>query len=267
MVRILVAMEGRCREARRRLVRSGLRRSVTDRPNKPEEWDRLYSAPVEPVLRLTTEVAKALEALSRPGDTLLETGCGSATLSAELATVGRKIELGDFSQPILDRAVKLFEASRLPLPIVKLADLTKSLPWDDRSVDITWSSGVLEHWTDEELQPIVAEMKRVSRRRVISLVPYAGSVFYRWGKWAAEQTGTWSYGRELPRETLRPVFERAGLRNITERTIWADVSLEFLSSLESEIQQEAKRWWCTLPADDPLRRSQGYLLVTVGETS
>ena len=101
----------------------------------------------------------------------------SRTLSAELATVGRVIELCDFSQPILDRAVKLFEASKLPVPGTCLADLTASLPWEDNAVDTVWSSGVLEHWTDEELIPIVSEMAGVCSKSLISLVPMRAASF------------------------------------------------------------------------------------------
>ena len=239
----------------------------TRRPNSAEEWDELYTAPHLAVTRLASPVARALEQISQPGDVLLEAGCGSASISAELAAAGRKIELADFSQGILDRALKLFETSGLPRPKAILADLTKRLPWPDAAVDITWSSGVLEHWTDEELAPIVREMARVSRRRVVSLVPSSGSLLYRWSKWTAETRGTWPYGRELPRQTLRPVFEQAGLREITETTVWPDASVLFLDFVDSELRSDVTTWWNSLPADDPLKRTQGYLLLTVGEVA
>lgn len=261
----LVRIERAARFARRELVRWNSFREQLDRPIDAQEWDRLYDIPQPPVTEITSPIARALERFSGAGDLLLETGCGSASISAELAAAGRKIELADFSQGVLDRARELFERSNLPVPRTTLADLTKPLPWPDAAVDITWSSGVLEHWTDEELSPIVREMARISRCRVIALVPYAGSVPYRWGKWAAETSGCWPYGRELPRQTLRPVFEQAGLKRITESTIWADQALEFLAFVDPEIQREAARWWKSLPPDDLLRQTQGYLLLTIGE--
>ena len=264
LIRLLTKVENRCRTVRRNLARSH-RVAEIARPNDPEEWDRLYAAPVEPVSALTSEIATVLAGLSREGDVLLETGCGNARISAELATIGRKIQLADFSAKILERANKLFAQSGLPSPHTQLADLTRPLPWADRSVDITWSSGVLEHWTDEELRPIITEMARISRRRVVSLVPYAGSVFYRWGKWTAEQNGTWAFGRELPRQTLRPLFENAGLGNVTEYTVWPDVALEFLNAVDAQVLSDAKHWWSSLAKEDPLRTTQGYLLVTVGD--
>jgi hypothetical protein len=251
--------------ARRELMRRNCSQRQLDRPNEADDWNRLYDVSKPPVARVTSPVALALERLSQAGDLMLETGCGGATVSAELAVAGRKIELADFSQSVLNRAVKLFESSNLPAPKTTLADLTKPLPWKDASVDITWSSGVLEHWTDEELSPIIHEMARISRFRVISLVPYAGSLLYRWGKWTAETGGYWPYGRELPRKTLRHVFESAGLKRVTEFTICSDLALGFLTYVDPGIHLEAARWWESLPPEDVLRQTQGYLLLTTGE--
>ncbi|WP_044891779.1 class I SAM-dependent methyltransferase [Opitutus terrae] len=241
------------------------RRRQLDRPNSPDEWQVLYAAPVTPVVKVESPVAQALVQLSVPGDVMLETGCGSASISAELGVADRIVQLADFSPAILERAQRLFAASGLSAPLNRLADLTQPLPWADKSVDITWSSGVLEHWQDDELVPILREMARVSRKRVVSFVPFAGSVFYRWGKWVSEQNGSWPYGRELPRQSLCSVFERAGLQRIVEYTLWPDAALNFMHMVDPELAPEVHRWWHAVPADDPLRRTQGYLLATIGE--
>lgn len=254
-------------QSSRELPVSGTARQV-ESVNQAKEWEQIYAnEPITPVTALNSPVALALEHLTKPGDVLLEAGCGSATMSAELALAGRSICLADFSQAILDRAVKLFEVSRMSKPKVILADLTRPLPLPDRSIDVVWSSGVLEHWTDEELVPIVREMARISRRRVVSLVPYAGCVLYRFGKWVAETRGVWPYGRELPRETLRPIFEKASLHDVSEMTIWSEQAVRFLDFLEPKLRQEVAIWWNVLPSQDSLRRTQGYLLLTVGDVT
>jgi glycosyltransferase involved in cell wall biosynthesis/SAM-dependent methyltransferase len=234
------------------------------KPNDAAGWERICLTPVEPVTKLSSPVARAVAELTCTGDILLEAGCGSGALSAELATAGRRIELGDFSQAILDRAAELFRVSNLPPPRLTLCDLTKPLPWPDRAVDVVWSSGVLEHWTDEELIPIVSEMARVSRKCVISLVPYAGCVFYRLGKYLAEQSGHWPYGREIPRRTLRPVFQRRGLCNVREYTVWNEWGPHLLGLTDRAMEQVIQGWWDSLPEDDPAKDGQGYLLLTVG---
>src|SRR5262249_54854403 len=136
-------------------------------------WEQICLTPVSPVKGLCSPVARAVADLTATGDLLLEAGCGSGALSAELATAGRRLEPCGFSQAVLHRASQLVKASGLPVPRSVLCALTRPLPWPDRAVDVVWSSGVLEHWTDEELVPIVRDMARISRKRVISLVPYS----------------------------------------------------------------------------------------------
>lgn len=254
-----------------RRVRRGLSaprgRGQTERPNDADEWASLYAEELRPVRAVESVIARALVDVTRPGETLLETGCGAAKISAELATTGRRIELADFSEPILARARELFSVSELPAPGITLCDITRPLPWKDRAVDVLWSSGVLEHWTDEELIPIVREQARVTRRLVISLVPHAGCFAYRWGKSVAEASGTWPFGRELPRSSLRGVFERAGLQRVTERTLWAEAGIDFLNFVDPEVRRDAAEWLQQLSPDDPIRSQQGYLLMTLGEVA
>jgi SAM-dependent methyltransferase len=235
-----------------------------ERPNSASEWAALYPERQDVIRQVQSPVARTIVDLTSPGDVLLEAGCGHARLSAELALAGRRIELCDFSQEILDRAAALFQRSNLPVPGMTLADITRPLPWRDKSVDWVWSSGVLEHWTDEELAPILKEMARISRRGVISLVPSARSVFYRMGKHLMEDAGLWPYGRELPKATLEPVFRGAGLQSIREFTVAAEEALLLLRPTDPSIYALVSNWWMKLPPDDPLLRDQGYLLVTVG---
>lgn len=234
------------------------------RPNSPSEWSALYPDTEEVVREVESPVARAIVDLTGAGDVLLEAGCGHARLSAQLALTGRVIELCDFSPEILDRAAALFQRSKLAAPRLTLADITRPLPWPDGAVDWVWNSGVLEHWTDEELAPMVKEMARVSRKGVISLVPSARSVFYRLGKQLMEDAGLWPYGRELPRATLAPVFLAAGLQSIREFTIVPEQALLLLRPTDPGIYALVSRWWSNLQPDDPLQKDQGYLLVTVG---
>jgi SAM-dependent methyltransferase len=234
------------------------------RPNDAAAWEEIKYAPLVPVTQLSSPAAHAVADLTETGDVLLEAGCGSGKLSAELATVGRVIELCDFGQRVLDRAAELFELSRLPAPRRTLCDLTKPLPWAEGAVDTTWSSGVLEHWTDEELLPIVREMARISRKCVISLVPSARCLFYRLGKQLAETKGRWPYGRELPRSSLQSVFEQARLHRVREYSIWPEWGPKMLGATDRAFQIFVEKWWASLPKDDPVKANQGYLLHTVG---
>jgi len=240
--------------------------SNVEKPNNAEEWERQYLSTPKAIIELQHPVAQLMAELTDKGDVLLETGCGSAQVSAELASVGRKIELADFSQKILDQAAEVFHLSKLPEPALKCCDLTVfPWTWPDLAVDVSWSAGVLEHWTDEEIMPMFAEMARISRKQVVSLVPYANSLFYRLGKDYAERSGTWPYGREIPRHTLRHVFEAAGLTDIQEWDILAEHSLVFLDMIDPKFREIASNWWNSLEPNDPAKIGQGYALVTVGK--
>jgi SAM-dependent methyltransferase len=241
--------------------------SAESRPNSASEWEAEYLTTLFKLDRSAIHpLASILREMTNDGDILLEAGCGSAVVSAYLATLDRRIELCDFSPKILDQAINLFALNSLTLSRVQCWDLTQTpYPWADRSIDVTWSSGVLEHWTDEELVPIVREMARISRKRVVSFVPYAGSILYRIGKDHAERNGSWVYGRELPRYSLRKVFESAGLRNIHEDYVWPEQSVEFLRMVNAECYEAARAW---LEKDSDAfvcLKGQGYLLLTVGE--
>jgi hypothetical protein len=242
---------------------SGAGAGTVERPSAGE-WSEIYSQPPIRVDRLDSPVARFVETVTRPGDTLLEAGCGLATISAELAIAGRKVVLCDFSRPILDRALAQFSLSGLAAPEIVEADIAKPLPLADASVDAVWSCGTLEHWTDEALVPILREMRRVSRRAVVSLVPNAQCVFYRFGKATAERRGRWPYGFELPRLSLADAFHRAGMTEVEESTVWSEWSPRFLGYYDADVASDVEAWWRELAADDPVRRTQGYLLATVG---
>ncbi len=234
-------------------------------PNSSEAWDTLYAdAAANPITELSSAVAQAVADLTNPHEVLLEAGCGGANLSAELATMKRSIALCDFSTNILQRARLLFERSGLEPPRIVCCDLTKPFPWRSGSVDVVWSSGVLEHWTDDEVVSIIGEMARISRRCVISLVPYAGCILYRLSKYMAEQRQVWPYGREIPRKSFESQFLAAGLRDIQEYTLGVDAAPNLFGLLDPELYATIERWWSSLSPNDPVKVGQGYLLLTVG---
>lgn len=171
---------------------------------------------------------------TQPGDVCLEMGVGTGLQSVRLANDGRIVAGFDSSDEIIGRIQLRNPDVFLSL---KVADITQPFPYKDKTFDCVWSSGLLEHFTDEELAPIMAESVRVARKKVISLVPNANCKAYMDWKAYKEQTNTWEYGLELPRYTMEHLFLNAGLKNIREYSV-GDL-------FESE--------------------GQRYLLVTVGD--
>jgi glycosyltransferase involved in cell wall biosynthesis/ubiquinone/menaquinone biosynthesis C-methylase UbiE len=199
-----------------------------------------------------------------PGQTLLELGSGTGELSAALALQGRKVVLLDFSPECLDFSRKLFNVLGQQARF-SLADVLKGLPFLDRTFDCVWSSGLLEHFEESDLHRIMRESVRVSRGKVMTLVPNAGSIPYRVGKWFQEQAGTWKWGKEDPKLTLKPYFEAAGLTHVREFSIAHQHALRFLSAPGLEqVSNTMESWFRSLEPEELDHLNQGYLLVTAG---
>ena len=236
----------------------------TDKANNPESWEKMYLTKVKPITGVRSEISQRIIDLTKEEDTLLETGCGSGLLSAELAFSGRDVAVFDFSELILNRVKELFKLSNLPEPKTYLADMTKMLPFSDNQFDVIWNSGVLEHWTDDELKPILQEFVRCSKKCVISFVPNERSILYRYGRENAEKNGIAPWGREIPRSSLKSQFEIAGLKKVFEETLGISMAVNFLNYLDPAFSVEIGNWLNLLPESDPVKENQGYLLLTVG---
>lgn len=199
-----------------------------------------------------------------PGDSLLELGCGTGVFSGILARHGRKTTLLDFSAESLDFCRQVYAQAGLQGDFVQ-ADVCRPLPFADNSFDCVWSSGLLEHFTDEQLLFILKESARVARKTVVSLVPNAHAVFYRIGKWHQETHGLWAWGKEDPKHTLRGAFTRAGLRQVTEHTVDVRTAIAFLHTIQpAALRRMLVLVSKLLPPAGWRFLQQGYLLVTIG---
>jgi cyclopropane fatty-acyl-phospholipid synthase-like methyltransferase len=143
------------------------------------------------------------------------------------------------------------------------ADVLQGVPFADGEFDCCWSSGLLEHFPPETRQAILREKARLSRGRVISLVPNAACLAYRIGKADQELRGVWPYGLETPIETQRDDFAAAGLEVTRECSVGAKHAVNFLQS-KNPLSRELKRWVAGQSEPELLDCRQGYLLATVG---
>lgn len=208
---------------------------------------------------------EAILANSSAGDVTVELGSGTGQLSAALALKGRKVVLVDYSAECLAFSKAVFDELGLSAGFVQ-ADVTKALPLPDGECDLVWSCGLLEHFTEEEIVRILRESARISRGKVLSLVPNAGSLPYMLGKYHQEKNGTWQWGREEPRSSMARQFDAAGLGEIRERDVAPKHALRFLAS-EPELQGVSDlvgAFYGSLPEDGIRSLGQGYLLATTG---
>ena len=197
---------------------------------------------------------------SSPGDAMLELGSGTGELSAILGVYNRIPHLLDYSVENIDHSKALFKELGIEGNFYS-ENILEGFSMKTDSVDWVWSSGLLEHFSDEEIIEILKESVRVCRKGVMSLVPNAGSILYRIGKFKMEKEGTWLYGKETPKFTMKEYFRAAGLKNIKEYSVGTYHSMNFLKSIKSE----SELFYDSLSMHEIENLNQGYLLFTYGE--
>jgi len=202
---------------------------------------------------------KPLLSHSLPCDSLLELGSGTGELSAILGIYGRITHLLDYSENNIDYAKALFQELGIE-GYFYCADILEEISMERSSVDWVWSSGLLEHFSDEQIIDVLKESARVCKKGVMSLVPNANAIFYRIGKFKMEQEGTWPYGKETPKFTMKKYFNAAGLKNIKEYSVGTYNSLQFWGLDKKEI----KSFYDNLEFKELQNLNQGYLLFTYG---
>jgi malonyl-CoA O-methyltransferase len=197
---------------------------------------------------------------SLPSDSLLEIGSGTGELSAILGIYGRIPHLLDYSDESIKYTKSLFHELGIEGHFY-CANILYGVPLRTNSVDWVWSSGLLEHFSDDQIIDILKESTRVCKKGVMSLVPNAGSIFYRIGKFKMEKEGTWLYGKEIPKFTMKKYFNDAGLKNIKEYSVGIYHPLQFWDAEKKEI----KRFYNSLNFKELQNLNQGYLIFTSGE--
>lgn len=222
-----------------------------------------HKAIVERVKRhRLSEWAQVILLETSPGQKVLEIGAGTGEVSLHLARGGREVVALDVSGESLRFIHQCAAELGVEVRIVK-ADATHPLPFPDGAFDCVWSSGLLEHFGAEERGAILREQARVSKGKVIAMVPNAACMAYRAGKQCQEEKGTWVYGLEIPLLSLRGEFEAAGLVVLSEYSVGATHALNFLPK-EHPLSKGLNSWMNSLSPEELLSCHQGYLLVTIG---
>ena len=238
----------------------------------PKEWTNVLLEGITPETvakdianRKFLPWSKNLLQFTEDSKEVLDLGCGAGQHSALLANNGRKMTLLDVSQENLDFGAGVFEILGLNARFC-LADMTRPLPFEDNSFDTVFSCGVFEYFTDEEIKSVLREAFRVSKKRVIIMVPNALSLAYRVGYWYTKKTKQWKWGGERPFCTLKPYFKTVENIRFFEFTVAAKHSFNFLTMPKREIIK--KLFIRALKLSDhskPALLRQGYLLISIGE--
>lgn len=196
-------------------------------------------------------------------DEVLDLGSGRGEHSAILSRYGRNTTLLDWSRDNIHFSEQLFEAMGIEGKFCQ-ADMTKPLPFENRSFDVVFSCGVFEYFPREQIHTILREVFRVSTKRIIIMVPNAFSLAYRIGKWHMERNATWPWGGEVPSFSFKRHFRAVGQVRVSEFSVAAKHSLEFLKMKGgSTIGTACTRLLRLKDSAKPSLFRQGYLLVSI----
>ena len=159
---------------------------------------------------LTITAALLGERLSRPGQRLLDAGCGTGGF------LRWALQQGAFSATAgVDIGSAAIELARASLPSVDLrAAPLRSLPFNDGSFELVVSNDVLQHVHERELAASLGELRRVLTVDGTLLLRTNGSRRFR------RERDDW---RRYDRRTLAEQLERAGFA--CERITYANTLL------------------------------------------
>jgi SAM-dependent methyltransferase len=129
-----------------------------DAPQDPEPW-------------AWERRSALLLAEARPGERVLDLGCGTGRFVAALRDAGADPVGVELAETALQRA-----RANVPGADLRLVEPDGSLPLEHGSVDLVWCSEVLEHVADTE--HVLLEIRRVLRPggRLLVTVPFHGRI-------------------------------------------------------------------------------------------
>ena len=178
------------------------------------DWNSYYrdqtaAEPPPAVEAFHAELVSFIRRLLPEGGASLEAGCGAGWQSRALAETGMfRTTLIDSSEAALAAARFWFDRAGVEGEFL-CADIRE---FKDRSFDLVFNVGVLEHYSAEERIRIVGAMAKLSRKFVLVLEPNPTNYWYWIWRHRHTARGTWPFGRETPSLTLPKTFEAAGLR-------------------------------------------------------
>jgi len=217
-------------------------------------WDRCWEeSPVAEFDFLTRLIFEKMEgAVSFKGRSVLELGCGTGRLSFLARQSGAaEVTLVDSSPKAIGIARELFQG-------IENAEIIEG---DfrhlelDRSYDIVFSSGVVEHFHTGEIEDVVRLHQRYSRDTVLTIVP-AGPHYNNLRMKRPESIRLYGWQKPLTGSRMATLFRGAGINLLINRKFYPFYAVPRLH--DNRFINKVFR---------PLERFMGGLLLTSGRVS
>ncbi len=142
------------------------------------------------------ELIKQIRRVANPPATVLEVGCGNGLTSVLLASMGYRVTAVDANVELVKK-VRCFEAT-FPNIVSIQADMF-GMNFGNKTFDVAFSQGVLEHYSNNDIVRALAEQRRVARIVVIDVPNGRGKI------------GDYGDERLIPPTQWRKLIQASGL--------------------------------------------------------
>jgi SAM-dependent methyltransferase len=158
--------------------------------------------------------ARYLLAELRPGDRVLDLGCGAGGFTARLAEAGAKAVGAEIAEAAVTRA-----RGGYPGLDFRLVPIGGPLPFEDSSFDLVWTSEVIEHVADTA--PWLSEVRRVLTPggRLLVTTPSHGRLRLLLGGIERFSPPLGDHLHLYSRRSLRSVLQELGFGEIDVRAV------------------------------------------------
>ena len=120
-------------------------------------------------MKLKKKFIKIVLKLSKNKKPILECGCGTGKTAVYLATLGLDSYGMDIENAMVAETINLSKKLSKNNMVKTIQGDIESIPFKDKYFSVTHSSGVLEHYSDEDIVKYINEQLRVSDYCVFSV--------------------------------------------------------------------------------------------------
>ena len=128
-------------------------------------WDEYFQTKI----KLKKKFLKLVLKYASTGKPVLECGAGTGKFSVYLSMLGLDVHALDLEKEMVEQTINLSKSKHPENPVKAVQGDAFNIPYDDGTFSVTHSSGVFEHYSDEEIVKLINEQLRVSDVCVFSV--------------------------------------------------------------------------------------------------